>query len=133
MHLTAQLFKRLAGEGKCILLITHDMDLIAKAADSVLYLEQGKVRYHRNVLRQAQAYPQDISSPIFACGKKHHPLRCLCPSSQNRTRVLDFGFVFFAVRPYALGRRTLAPRAQAKKKTSEQSELCSDAGARGGT
>ena len=55
MHLTAQLFKRLAGEGKCILLITHDMDLIAKAADSVLYLEQGKVRYHRNVLRQAQA------------------------------------------------------------------------------
>ena len=55
MHLTAQLFKRLAAEGKCILLITHDMDLIAKAADSVLYLEQGKVRYHRNVLRQAQA------------------------------------------------------------------------------
>ena len=55
MHLTAQVFKRLAAEGKCILLITHDMDLIAKAADSVLYLEQGKVRYHRNVLRQAQA------------------------------------------------------------------------------
>ena len=33
------------------LLITHDMDLIAEAADCVLYIDQGKVRYHRNVLR----------------------------------------------------------------------------------
>ena len=52
MRLTVQLFKQLAKEGKCVLLITHDMDLIAEAADCVLYLEQGKVRYHRNVLRQ---------------------------------------------------------------------------------
>lgn len=52
MRLTVQLFKQLAKEGKCLLLITHDMDLIAEAADCVLYLEQGKVRYHRNVLRQ---------------------------------------------------------------------------------
>ena len=52
MRLTVQLFKQLAKEGKCVLLITHDMDLIAEAADCVLYLEQGKVRYHRNVLRK---------------------------------------------------------------------------------
>lgn len=51
MNLTVNLLKQLANEGRCILLITHDMDLIAKAADSVLYIEDGKVRYHRNVLR----------------------------------------------------------------------------------
>ncbi len=52
MRLTVRLFKQLAQEGKCILLITHDMDLISEAADCVIYIEQGKVRYHRNVLRQ---------------------------------------------------------------------------------
>lgn len=52
MRLTVRFFKQLAKEGKCVLLITHDMDLIAEAADCVLYLEQGKVRYHRNVLRK---------------------------------------------------------------------------------
>lgn len=54
MRLTVRFFKQLAKEGKCVLLITHDMDLIAGAADCVLYLEQGNVRYHRNVLRQVQ-------------------------------------------------------------------------------
>ena len=54
MRLTVRFFKQLAKEGKCVLLITHDMDLIAEAADCVLYLEQGNVRYHRNVLRQVQ-------------------------------------------------------------------------------
>ena len=51
MRLTVKLFRQLSAEGKCLLLITHDMDLIAAAADCVLYIDQGKVRYHRNVLR----------------------------------------------------------------------------------
>lgn len=51
MRLTVKLLRQLAAAGKCLLLITHDMDLIAAAADCVLYLEQGKLRYHRNVLR----------------------------------------------------------------------------------
>ena len=51
MRLTVKLLRQLAAEGKCLLLITHDMDLIAESADCVLYMEQGKVRYHRNVLR----------------------------------------------------------------------------------
>lgn len=54
MRLTVRLFQRLAKEGRCILLITHDMDLIAEAADCVLYLEQGKISYHRTVLRPAE-------------------------------------------------------------------------------
>ena len=51
MRLTVKLLRQLAAAGKCLLLITHDIDLIAAAADCVLYLEQGKLRYHRNVLR----------------------------------------------------------------------------------
>ena len=51
MRLTVKLLRQLASAGKCLLLITHDMDLIAAAADCVLYLEQGKICYHRNVLR----------------------------------------------------------------------------------
>ena len=51
LRLTVKLLRHLASMGKCLLLITHDMDLIAEAADCVLYMEQGKVRYHRNVLR----------------------------------------------------------------------------------
>ena len=51
MRLTVKLLRQLAAAGKCLLLITHDMDLIAAAADCVLYLEQGKICYHRNVMR----------------------------------------------------------------------------------
>lgn len=51
MRLTIKLLKRLAEKSCCILLITHDMELIAEAADNVLYLEKGKVRYHRNIQR----------------------------------------------------------------------------------
>lgn len=51
MYITIQLLRRLAERGRCILLITHDMELIAEAADNVLYLENGKVRYHRNIQR----------------------------------------------------------------------------------
>ncbi len=52
MCLTVDLLKRLAGDNRCILLITHDMELIAEVTDSVLYIEHGKIRYHRNILRQ---------------------------------------------------------------------------------
>lgn len=50
MRLTVKLFQKLAKAGHCILLITHDMELISSAADSVLYIENGKIRYHRNTL-----------------------------------------------------------------------------------
>ena len=50
MHLTVDLLKGFAAEGRCILLITHDMELIAEAADSILYIEGGRLCYQRNVL-----------------------------------------------------------------------------------
>ena len=54
MHLTVKLLKQLAKEGRCILLITHDMELIAEASDCVLYVEGGRIRYYRNVLRKSE-------------------------------------------------------------------------------
>ena len=51
MHITVKLLKQLAADGRCIILITHDMDLIAEAADSIVYIENGKVKYHRNIKR----------------------------------------------------------------------------------
>lgn len=50
MRLTVKLFQKLSKLGHCILLITHDMDLISAAADSVLYMENGKICYHRNTM-----------------------------------------------------------------------------------
>ncbi|MBU9726591.1 ABC transporter ATP-binding protein [Diplocloster modestus] len=54
MHLTVKLLKQLAKEERCILLITHDMELIAEASDCVLYVEGGRIRYYRNVLRKSE-------------------------------------------------------------------------------
>lgn len=46
MHQTAELIKDLAQSGRGILLITHDLELIAEAATSLLHLGDGGVRYH---------------------------------------------------------------------------------------
>ena len=51
MHITVKLLKRLAGKGHCILLITHDMELIAEVSDSIIYIENGTLQYHRTIQR----------------------------------------------------------------------------------
>ena len=53
MRLTAELLKRLAKQGKCIILITHDKELIWRTADSLLFLSKGKVAYHRALVPMA--------------------------------------------------------------------------------
>ncbi len=50
MRLTAQFIKKLAKQGKCIILITHDRELISLVADSLLYIDKGKAAYHRSLL-----------------------------------------------------------------------------------
>jgi energy-coupling factor transport system ATP-binding protein len=49
MRMTAELLVRLAAQGKCIILITHDLELISLTADSLLFLDKGKVSYHRTL------------------------------------------------------------------------------------
>ena len=51
MRLTVKLFRQLSAEGEVPAADYSRYDLIAEAADCVLYIDQGKVRYHRNVLR----------------------------------------------------------------------------------
>lgn len=51
MRLTAQFIKKLAEQGKCIILITHDRELINLVADSLLYLDKGRAVYHRSLLK----------------------------------------------------------------------------------
>lgn len=49
MRVTADLLKQIARQGKSIILITHDLELVNEAADSVLYMDKGKVIYHNSV------------------------------------------------------------------------------------
>ena len=49
MRRTAALFKALAARGNCVVLITHDKELIHRAADSVLYLTNGEKSYHKRI------------------------------------------------------------------------------------
>jgi energy-coupling factor transport system ATP-binding protein len=51
MRMTAELLVRLAAQGKCIILITHDLELISLTADSLLFLDKGKASYHRELVR----------------------------------------------------------------------------------
>ena len=49
MRRTAALLKQLAAQGSCVVLITHDGELIHRAADSVFYLAAGEKSYHKRI------------------------------------------------------------------------------------
>lgn len=51
MRLIAGLIRSLAEEGRAVIMITHDVELMALAADSILYMEDGKTVYHRCIER----------------------------------------------------------------------------------
>jgi energy-coupling factor transport system ATP-binding protein len=48
----ADLLRRLARQGKCVLMVTHDVDLISLAADSVCYMDGGKLLYHKAIAKE---------------------------------------------------------------------------------
>ncbi len=47
MRMIADLLNRIAKQGKTIILITHDLELVNATADSILFMDKGKVVYHR--------------------------------------------------------------------------------------
>lgn len=51
MRMTARLLRKLADGGACVLLVTHDQDLISLVADDVLYMTKGKVAYRKRIVR----------------------------------------------------------------------------------
>lgn len=53
--LVADFLRWLANRGACVLLITHDRDLIARAADEVCYFARGKPAYRRRIEEVAKA------------------------------------------------------------------------------
>ncbi len=49
MRAVAEILKTLAAAGKAVLLITHDLEFINLVADSVVYMHEGRVKYHSEV------------------------------------------------------------------------------------
>lgn len=47
MKLISGLIKKLAKQGKTIIVITHDVEFISLVADSILLISRGKMKYHR--------------------------------------------------------------------------------------
>ena len=54
MRITADLLRQIVLQGKSIILITHDLELVNSAADSILYMDKGKVIYHRTLLLKSK-------------------------------------------------------------------------------
>jgi energy-coupling factor transporter ATP-binding protein EcfA2 len=52
MRITAGLLKKIAAQGKSVILITHDLELLNEAADSLVYMDNGKVLYHKALLKK---------------------------------------------------------------------------------
>lgn len=51
MRAVAEILRRLAKNGKCVLLITHDVEFICVSADSLAYMNRSKLSYHRELKR----------------------------------------------------------------------------------
>ena len=43
MYRVSRLLRRLADQGRAVLVITHDLELIARACDRVLHMDGGRV------------------------------------------------------------------------------------------
>ncbi len=54
MRITADLLKKIARDGKSIILITHDLELVNEVADSILFMDKGKVVYHKSLSAESK-------------------------------------------------------------------------------
>jgi energy-coupling factor transport system ATP-binding protein len=54
MEICASVLRDIADSGRCVVLVTHDRDLVRLSADTVVYLHDGKIRYRRRVVRNAE-------------------------------------------------------------------------------
>lgn len=52
MRIIADLMRRLAENGKTVLIITHDSEFIAEVADTMIYMYQGQLKYHKYFVRE---------------------------------------------------------------------------------
>jgi ABC transporter, ATP-binding protein len=52
MKIIADLFQYLAEKGKTIIVITHDIEFTAEAADTIIYMSKGKIQYHKYITNE---------------------------------------------------------------------------------
>ena len=52
MKIIADLFRYLAEKGKTIIVITHDIEFTAEAADTIIYMSKGKIQYHKYITNE---------------------------------------------------------------------------------
>lgn len=62
MHRVARLLRRLADQGRAVLVITHDLELIARACDRVLHMDGGRVTEQARVADEFDAIREMMGS-----------------------------------------------------------------------
>ncbi|MDN9333082.1 ABC transporter ATP-binding protein [Clostridioides difficile] len=53
MKIVSDLIRYLAENGKTIIVITHDIEFTSKVADTILYISNGKVKYHKHITKES--------------------------------------------------------------------------------
>lgn len=51
MEICAAMLRELADAGRCVVLVTHDRELVRRVADSVVYMSDGEAAYRRRIAR----------------------------------------------------------------------------------
>lgn len=52
MKIIADLIRNLAEKGKAVIVITHDIEFTEKVADTMIYVGEGKIKYHKYIKRE---------------------------------------------------------------------------------
>ena len=52
MKIISALIRQLSEKGKTVIIITHDVEFISKVADTILYISNGTVKYHKNIIKE---------------------------------------------------------------------------------
>ena len=52
MRIVSDLVKYLSSKGKTVIIVTHDQEFTWEVADTVLYVSNGKVKYHKNITKE---------------------------------------------------------------------------------
>ena len=52
MKIISALIRQLSEKGKTVIIITHDVEFTSKVADTILYISNGTVKYHKNIIKE---------------------------------------------------------------------------------
>lgn len=52
MKVVSDLIRKLSEKGKTIVIITHDLEFTYQVADTLLYISEGRVKYHKEIIKE---------------------------------------------------------------------------------